>query len=168
VIDLIGKLPTPLDLPMLRGYFISPKNKSFGERRKIIALSIAGLGDAAFVLLRQTGIMKRLPDLSPKIFDANQVTVSEKAFDLGLPDAALSIVGYGAILTLATWGGGRDLYRKRWMDRALVTVVMINGLAAGQYFLNMVFRQKKICLYCITGAAINFSLLKPAWKEMRQ
>jgi uncharacterized membrane protein len=168
MIDLAGKIASPLDLRGLSEYFTSPSNESYGRRRKIIALALAGTADAAFIALRQNGILQKLPDLPGEIFAANQVTVSEKAFDLGLPDTGLSLMTYGGVISLASWGGDRALYRKKWMDQLLFGAAAVNALAAAQYFLNMVLKQKKICVYCISAAAINFGVLKLTWEEMRQ
>jgi uncharacterized membrane protein len=167
MIDLAGQIPSSLDLHRLSHYFTSAENESYRQRRKLIVLAIAGIADAAFIALRQNGILKKLPDLPGGIFDANKVTVSEKAYDLGLPDTGLSLLTYSAVITLASWGGDRKLYRKKWMDKLLFAATAVNALAAAQYFLNMALKQKKICFYCVTATAINFSVLNIAWKELR-
>jgi uncharacterized membrane protein len=166
MIDIAGELPTPMDHQGLKDYFTRAINPTFQRRRKIIALSVLGMADATLMVLRQSGIIQKLPDVPLRIFDANTVTTSTKAYDLGLPDSALSTLAYGMTFTLASWGGDQTLYRKKWIDRALFGVCAANAMAGGQYLLNMIIKQKKICAYCITAASVNVIIAGLAWKEL--
>jgi uncharacterized membrane protein len=167
MMDLAGELPTPLNRPELREYFTSPVNPTFARRRKMIALTALGMADATLMLFRQSGMIQKLPDVPLESFDANRVTSSTKAYEWGLPDAALATIAYGTTFFLSTWGGDKNLYRKKWMDRALFALTAANAVAAGQYLLNMIVKQKKICAYCITAASVNVALATLAWKEMK-
>lgn len=140
---------TQLQLKICSGFRISQSAK-----RRLAWLSIIGLVDFIIISLYQLKVVKRLPDLSYEIFDSNYVNASKEAQILGIPDGPVSAGVYLLILLLSTT-------KKSGILTKLILVGAITGNAAGaaQYLYIMLFRQKKICLYCITGAIINFIML---------
>lgn len=131
--------------------------------RNIALLSAFGLIDFIPISLYQLGVIRHLPDLKPAIFDSDQVNGSEEAQVLGLPDGPVSLVLYAA--TLALSGGLLKNGRSSKLFKYLLTANLVGQALGGAYYLyNMVKVQKKICLYCVTGALINFASLIPLKK----
>jgi uncharacterized membrane protein len=163
----LGKLLGHLtrDVGEIRDHYQSPAGKVVRRQRKLVLLGVLGLGNAALMLLRQTRVLARLPDLPHRAFDANAVTTSPKAYEFGIPDGAPASLLYSLILVLATYGGTPGLRRLPVLEPLLKIATMVNALAAYQYILNMFLRQKKLCLYCLFAAGINTALLPPAWAE---
>jgi uncharacterized membrane protein len=141
----------------LRRELLYGNSKELKVRRNLIALSIIGLIDFGIISLYQTGIIKKLPDLPGKIFDSNQVNAAKDAYLFGIPDGLISGTVYAVTASLAAAGVHRRPGAKSVpTDLMLSGAVLGNTLGAGYYLANMAFSQKKICLYCVTGAIINF------------
>lgn len=129
-------------------------------RRQIAALSAAGLLDFTVISLYQLGVIKKLPDLPGPLFDSNKVNASKDAQVAGLPDAPVSLALYAANLVLAS-GAIRSKKRGNAFDW-LLAGSLVGQAAGGAYYLyNMTTVQKKVCLYCVTGALLNFATLVP-------
>ena len=131
--------------------------EELGQRRKIILLSAIGLVDFSIISLYQTGVIKKLPDLPFKVFDSNAVNASESAYPLGIPDGTLGAVPYVLNMILAAAGGTKKSGRKDVFDYLLGGVIVANAAGAANYLVDMTFKQKKACIYCVVGAAINFA-----------
>lgn len=138
-------------------------SEATGYRRQLAALAAVGLVDFSLISLFQLGYIKKLPDLPGKVFDTTKVNSSKDAVILGIPDGVISLAAYTATMLLAT---AAISYKKksRVLDVALAGVVLGQAAGAGQYLVNMVAVQKKACVYCIAGAAINFASLQPLYK----
>ena len=136
-------------------------------RRQIAALSALGLLDFSLISLFQLGFIRHMPDLPGKVFDTEQVNSSKDAVLLGLPDGVISLGSYAATMLLAT---AATRYRKpsRLLDVAMAGVVVGQAAGAAQYLYKMAFVQKKICIYCVAGAAINFASLLPLRQLFRR
>lgn len=127
------------------------------RRRKLVFLSAIGLVDFSIISLYQTGVIKRLPDIPHPLFDSNKVNAAEDAYMMGVPDGPVSAVVYALSMVLASAGGSEKTGRSPVWDAALGAAVVGNASGALYYLQNMIFRQKKICLYCVAGAAINIA-----------
>lgn len=136
-------------------------------RKRLIALSAAGIADFTIISLYQTGIIRRLPDLPGKIFDSNSVNKAPEAKIFGVPDGPVSLGVYALTITLAAAGGMKER-RPRWLDFATAATVLGNAAGAAYYMGDMIFRQKKVCIYCVTGALINFASAAAAWKLLKR
>jgi uncharacterized membrane protein len=141
----------------MRDVLRTEHSEDLDRRRKVIGLSALGLADFSIISLYQTGVIKSLPDLPFEVFDSNKVNASEDAYRFGAPDAPISAVAYAATMVLASAGGDEQTGRKPAMDVALGATVAGNAVGAIFYLYKMIFVQKKICLYCVTGAAINIA-----------
>lgn len=132
-------------------------------RRQIAALSAAGLIDFTIISLYQLGIIDKLPDLPGKLFDSNSVNASKDAQVMGLPDGPVSLTLYAANILLAA-GALKQKKRGNIFDWLLAGLT-IGQAAGGTYYLyNMATVQRKVCVYCVTGALINFATLSPLVK----
>ncbi len=132
-------------------------------RRQIAASAVVGLIDFSLISLFQLGYIKKLPDLPGKFFDTKKVNTSKDAVMLGLPDGVVSLAAYTATILLAT-AAIRYKKQSRILDVALAGVVLGQAAGAANYLVNMTVVQKRVCIYCLAGAAINFSALKPLYK----
>lgn len=141
----------------IRNELLHGNSKDLRRRRTVLTLSAIGLVDFAFISLYQSGVIKHMPDLPFKIFDSNKVNIAEDAYQMGAPDAPISALAYAGAMVLSTWGGSETAGRKPVHDVALGAVVAGNAVGAVYYLANMIFKQKKICLYCVVGAAINIA-----------
>lgn len=127
------------------------------RKRKIIILSALGLLDFSIISLYQTGVIKKLPDLPFPIFDSNKVNSSTEAYQMGAPDGPISATVYGLTMILASAGGTKATGRNSAYDLLLGGAIAANTAGALYYLYDMIFKQRKICLYCVTGAAINIA-----------
>ncbi|MEX2572681.1 MAG: vitamin K epoxide reductase family protein [Balneolaceae bacterium] len=129
-------------------------------------LSAIGLLDFIPVSLYQMGVIRHLPDIPVKWFDSDKVNASGDAHVAGMPDGPVSLMMYAANL-VCTAGAIRR--KKQWnvMD-CLVAGNTLGQAAGGAYYLyKMAAEQKRVCLYCITGAAINFATVLPLYRLFR-
>ncbi len=154
------------DINEVRDTLRYEKSKSLSRRRKIALMAILGMLDFAIITLYQSGILKHLPDLPFKPFDSDFVNGSETAYKMGAPDGATGASAYGTILVLALFGGKRGLLRNKLVDKLLFGAVAVNALGGLYYLYEMAFKQKRVCLYCVTGALLNFLMVPLAKKEL--
>lgn len=148
-----------MDTIAIRDVLRNGNESDLAKRRKVILLSAIGLIDFSIISLYQTGIIKHLPDIPHRLFDSDYVNASEDAYQFGAPDGPISATAYAAALVLASAGGSQKTGRKPSLDLALGAVLAGNAMGGVYYLHNMIFKQKKICLYCMAGAAINIASL---------
>lgn len=131
-------------------------SEDLARRRKVVALSVAGLADFNLISLLQSGVIRRLPDFPHPIFDTNGINTSKTSFEMGVPDAIISSMMFALKMALATAGGSEKASRKPVFDVLLGAVSLGHTLGAVQMTYNMLIKKKKICIYCLTGAGIIF------------
>ncbi|MFD2999575.1 vitamin K epoxide reductase family protein [Pontibacter toksunensis] len=136
-------------------------------RRLIAAQSALGLIDFSLISLFQLGFIKSMPDLPGKVFDTEKVNSSQDAVLLGMPDGFVSLGAYTATMLLAT-AATRFKKQSRILDVAMGAVILGQAAGAAQYLYKMAFVQKKVCIYCVAGAVINFSSLSPMLKILKR
>ncbi len=139
----------------IRQELITSSDEHLERRRKIMVLSAIGLVDFSIISLYQSGVIRKLPELPGRIFDSNKVNAATDAYQMGAPDGTISNWVYATNMVLATVGGTEKSGRKPIHDVLLGGTVLSNAAGALYYLANMTFKQKKICPYCIAGAAIN-------------
>ncbi len=141
----------------IRQELLTGKGNDLERRRKVMMLSAIGIADFAFISLYQSGAIGRLPELPFKIFDSNKVNAAPDAYKMGAPDATISTLLYAAGMVLASWAGTAASGRKPVHDVALGAVIAGNASGAVYYLSKMMFKQQRVCPYCIAGAAINIA-----------
>ncbi|MDB4965753.1 MAG: hypothetical protein JWN44_1442 [Myxococcales bacterium] len=124
------------------------------------------LADAIPVTLRQLDVIKRLPDVPWRGFDANKVTTSPEAYPFGIADGIPAMGLYLTELGLLALRRRRRR-RSKWLDRALAACVAGGAVAAGYYAVQMAVVEKRACVYCIGAIAINFAMVPVAWRTLR-
>lgn len=136
-------------------------------RRQLAALSALGLVDFSLISLFQLGYIRHMPDLPGEVFDTEKVNSSEDAVLLGMPDGVISLGSYAATMLLAT---AATRYKKpsRVLDLAMGGIVLGQAAGGALYLYNMAFVQKKVCIYCVAGALINFASLSPLRKLLKR
>lgn len=124
---------------------------------------IAGLVGAEFAVLglQQIGVIKRLPDIPVRPFDANGVMRARVAYPLGIPDTALAAAGCSTMVVLAS-----VRVRSRWIDLALAAGATIGAGAAAFYLGHMTVVQRKVCIYCVAAACGLFALVPLVYREI--
>jgi uncharacterized membrane protein len=141
----------------IRQELLTGTGEDLDKRRTITALSALGLVDFAIISLYQSGVIKRLPELPFNTFDSNKVNAAPEAYKMGAPDATVSAWVYASNMVLATAGGTEASGRKPVLDILLGSTIAGNAAGALYYLYDMIFKQKKICPYCVAGAAINIA-----------
>lgn len=143
----------------VRHDLLKDRSPALQARRAIIGLSTIGLLDFVAISLYQTGILNKLPDLPGRFFDSNKVNGSKKAYSRHLPDGLTGALLYVTHMILASYGA--EFSRRRaWSRWALVASTSAGVFGAATYLYDMSFRQKRACIYCLIGAAINLLLLR--------
>jgi uncharacterized membrane protein len=146
-----------MDAVAIREALRNGDSEDLDRRRKIILLSAFALCDFGFIALYQTGVIKKLPDIPLPIFDSNKVNGSKDSYQMGTPDATIATLNHAINIVLSAAGGNEAASRKPGFDVALGAVVLGNAAGAVRFMMNMITKQKKICIYCTTGAIINFT-----------
>jgi uncharacterized membrane protein len=144
-------------------------------RRRIIGLSLLGMGAMAAVSLFQTGVIEHLPDPPLNSFDSDAVNSSNTAYALGAPDGTISLVSLAANIPLAAYGGADRAETMPLVPLAAAAKATVEAGVAGWYFYQMAAVEKKWCGYCIAGAAANWGIAaltlieaRKAWKTMQK
>ncbi|MBW3544264.1 MAG: hypothetical protein KY428_01475 [Bacteroidetes bacterium] len=128
------------------------------RRRKMVLLSVLGIVDFSVISLLQSGVVRRLPDIPyPEVFDTNGINTSKTSFKMGVPDAIISTVIFATRMALATAGGSEKASRKPVFDLLLGAASLGHTLGAVHMTYNMLFKKKKICIYCLAGAGLIVS-----------
>ena len=146
------------EIQQLRRELQKGETKDLRTRRKIIGLSLLGIGAMAAVSLFQTGIFKQLPDPPLESFDSDKVNSSDTAYALGVPDGTLSLASLAANIPIAAFGGANRAETMPFVPIAAVAKATIEAVVAGWYFNQMPSKEKAWCAYCITGALVNFGI----------
>lgn len=133
------------------------------NRRTVGLLSAIGILDFVPISLYQLGVIRHLPDLPGNLFDSDFVNASKEAQVAGIPDGPVSLLMYAANLVLV--GEALKKKKKRNVFDYLIAGNALGQAAGGAYYLyNMATVQKKVCMYCVTGALLNFATLVPVYK----
>lgn len=138
------------------------------RRRAIIALSLLGAGSMAAVSLLQTGILTHLPDPPLRSFDSDKVNLSKVAYQLGVPDGTLALVGFAANVPLAAMGGLGRARRRPWIPLLAAAKAAFEAAAASWYFYQMPAREKAWCGYCVVGTLASVGVLALTLPEAKQ
>ena len=143
----------------------SGSGASLSARRRIAAIAAGLAADFALIGMRQYGVIGKLPDPPLRMFDSNAVITGRAAYPLGIPDSALAVTGLGAIIGLATAGGSTRTGRGKWLDVLLAGAVSIGAAGATFYLHHMIARQRRLCAYCLVGAA-GFYAMVPSLQDV--
>lgn len=131
-------------------------------RRAITLVSLLGIASMAAVTLKQTGIVKHLPDppVDTPHFDSDKVNSTEEAYGYGMPDGPLTLAAHAISLAIAA-AGPPDRYEKRgWLPLLATALALPQAAIAAKYlFYQMPKVDKAWCPYCVTDALMHFATL---------
>jgi uncharacterized membrane protein len=140
-----------------------------GARRGwLMALASLAAADAIVVALRQTGVIRRLPEPPGRIWDTNRVVTAPVAYALGVPDAPIAAVTYLALIGFAARLGRRPAWRRPYSALGLATGALGAAAGAAFYLWDMLAREKRLCPYCLGTATTTFAMLPLAVPELRE
>jgi uncharacterized membrane protein len=131
------------------------------RRRWVLGLSLVGIAAAKIVTLYQMGILRRLPDLPVRPFDATKVDKAPYAYSrLQTPDGALMLVSYAVTAALAAAGGRDRARRNPALPLALGAKTLYDSATALKLAQEEWRDTRALCGYC--QAATVASLLSAA------
>ncbi len=140
-----------------------------GARRGwVIALASLAAVDAIVVALRQTGVIRRLPEPPGRVWDTNRIVTAPVAYAMGVPDAPLAAATYVALIGFAARLGRRPAWRRPWSALGLGAGALGAAAGAGFYLWHMLARERRLCPYCLGTAAVSFTLLPLAVPDLHE
>jgi uncharacterized membrane protein len=157
-----------MNVNQIRQALREEQSDSITRKRKIALLSALGVLDFSIISLYQLGYIRSLPDLPGKVFDSDYVNASEDAYMMGMPDGPLGLGLYALNLVFASAGGTEHTGRPKIFDFLLAGSIAASAGGAVHYLFNMITKQKKACVYCIAGAALNFAMIPLIYPEIRR
>lgn len=119
------------------------------RRRAVVALSNVGALAGIIVSLYQTGVIRHLPDLPGKLWNADKVDASDYAYKRAqTPDALMMTVSYGVTAWLAGAGGKDRAAAHPWLPVALAVKVLNDAAFALKLGQEEWAENKALCWYC--------------------
>ena len=112
------------------------------------------------VALYQTGVLKSLPDPPMGVFASEQITSSNAAHPLGIPDGLLGLTSFAATLGLMVAAKRSPVARK-----ALGVKLALDGAAGAINAGRQVVTFGKLCSWC-TGTALAAGLMAYAGRSV--
>jgi len=121
----------------------------------------------ALAALYQTGVIRRMPDVSFPNFDSNKVMSSPQAYEiLGMPDAPLAVASYAMTAGLAAMGGLERGGQLRFVTLMMAGKVVVDSFFAAKLVRDQFVRQHRtFCIWCLSTSAVTLSMLLPALCE---
>ena len=138
------------------------------QRRKIVSLGLVASTSMGLIALYQTGVIRRLPDLPGRWFDAAKVDASEEAYSyFSTPDGTLGLGSYAATVVLAAMGGMGRARTKPWAPLALFAKVVADAAVAAKLTRDQWAKHKAFCIWCLVAAGATFATVPLAFPEAR-
>ncbi len=128
----------------------------------MVGLSLLGTTAGQLVGLYQTGIIKHLPDPSPRglwgLFYSDRVDASEYAYSrLSSPDAPIMIVTYGVTAWLAAAGGPDRAQSAPWLPIAMAAKTLYDSATTVKLAREEWKENHAFCAYCQTATLASFA-----------
>src|SRR5881392_3924437 len=103
----------------LREELVWGRSRRLRRRRALIVTAALAAIDAVVVGLRQTGVLRRLPEPPGRVWDSNGIVTSRAAYVVGVPDAPLAAAVFATAMVLASRLGDSPLGRRPLVALAL-------------------------------------------------
>ena len=132
-------------------------------KRDGVAIAACGVAMATLVpvLLHQVGVVEHLPDPPGRWFGSDEITESEAAHPLGVPDALLGLVSYGVTMGLLVAA------RRHKVVRPLLAAKLAGDAGmAGFNVVRQVVQFGKVCSWC-TGTAVATAVMVACGRRQR-
>jgi hypothetical protein len=127
------------------------------RRRRSAACSLGAAAILGVLSAYQTGLLRHLPDLPGRVFDADLVDGSGEAYWVfSAADAPLGMTSFALTAALA---GDRRLTRA-WTAKAAVDAAYAVALAVEQPV-----RFRRLCAYCLAVTGLAFAAFRLALGE---
>lgn len=139
------------------------------ERRGIVALALTSAGCMGLIALYQMGVVRRLPDLPFRWFNADKVDASEEAYShLQMGDAFIGLGSYAATAALAA-ASGKNRHRERpWISLALAAKTAADAGSAAKLTYDQWAKHRSFCIWCLIAAGATFAAAGLAFPEARE
>ena len=136
------------------------------RRRWLVGLSFVGAALGKVVGLYQMGILKRLPDLPSKYFDATKVDASDYAYKrMQTPDALLMVASYATTAILAGAGGKDRAETNPALPLALAAKTVADAAIAVKLGREEWKENKALCGYCQAATLVSLASVALAVPE---
>ena len=154
-----------LPAPVLSRALREGDDPDLRRRRWVLGLSLVGLAAGQVVSLFQMGVLKRLPDLPFRPFDATKVDAAPYAYSrLQTPDAALMMVSYAATAALAAAGEPDRAERNPALPIALAAKSGFDSVSAVKLGFEEWRDTRALCGYCqaaTVASILSFAIALP-------
>ena len=139
------------------------------RRRKVVALSLVAAGSMGLIALYQTGVIRRLPDVPLRGFDASKVDAAEQAYSyFDTPDALLGLKSYTWTAALAGAGGEDRVARLPWLPIVIAAKALVDAGVAAKLTWDQWAKHRAFCIWCLLAAACTFGIVPLVMPEARQ
>jgi uncharacterized membrane protein len=154
-----------LPAPVLSRELREGTDPDLQRRRWVLGLSLVGLAAGQIVSLFQMGILRRLPDLPVRPFDATKVDAAPYAYSrLQTPDGALMLVSYAVTAALAAAGGPDRARRDPALPIAMAVKTGYDSAVAVKLATEEWRDTRALCGYCQTATVasiLSFAIALP-------
>jgi uncharacterized membrane protein len=144
------------------------KGDHLEQRRRTVVLSLVSMVSMGVVVLYQTGVIRRIPELELPAFDADKVDASAEAYQiLGMPDGAMGMASYATTLMLAAAGGKDRARTAPWLPLALAAKATIDAAQAARLTWSQWADHRAFCSWCLLAAGATFAVVPTTLPEAR-
>lgn len=160
---------TSLSPRQLSSELRTAKSPSLTRRRWMLGLQLVGVAAGSVVGLYQMGVLKRLPDLPFRRFDATRVDASEYGYKyLQVPDALFMIAQYAATAILVGAGGKERARDMPALPLALTSKVAVDVLT-NLYLAKEEWKYNEaLCGYCQSATVASLASLLLSLPDARE
>jgi hypothetical protein len=137
------------------GFYENPTRWS--RRIPIVALACVGLCVSVYLTLYQVDV---LPGVWDPFFRSTEVLEY-----LGIPDAALGVLAYGAEIILSLIGGNQKWRTMPWTVLAFGVVILSGAGVSVLLILMQAFLVGAWCTLCLASAAISLAIFVLGFRE---
>jgi uncharacterized membrane protein len=139
---------------------------ALSRRRWIVGLAFFGMAMGKIVSLYQMGILRHLPDLPGRLFNAEKVDASNYAYKrLQTPDGFLMVITYAITAALAA-AGGRDRATSHPVLPVLMAAKAGYDVATTAKLSREEWQENRaLCGYCTAAALASLVILKLSLPE---
>lgn len=143
------------------------ENADLKRRRWIIGLSFLGAAIGQVVALYQVGIVRRLPSLPGRLFDANKVDASNYAYKrMRTPDGLIMVATYALTAWLAGAGGKDRATESPLLPIAMGAKTAYDAATCVKLAQEEWRDNKAFCEYCQVATVASFISLALALPEV--
>jgi uncharacterized membrane protein len=141
------------------------KTPDLARRRWMLGLQLVGVFAGATVGMFQMGMLKRLPDLPLRRFDATRVDASEYGYKYGQTPDALWMIAQYAVSAILVGMGGNDRARDMPAVPLALSAKLLADVGTNLFLARQEWKYNKaLCGYCQSAtlaSIMSFALSLP-------